>query len=245
MSLFAPGRELLGDPSRYQIPFEEVIITTETGLELHGWYVDGSGSTVLWLHGNAGNISDRLDILAEMTRKLNVSSLLFDYRGYGKSGGKPSIKGLNADSIAAMKWLEEEKGTDPGSVVVYGHSLGSVIAIDLAIRKEGKIGGLVLESPLTSARDMARELYYGLPVDLLMSLKLDNIGKIGKISTPLLVIHGDADEVIPFRMGRELFESAHEPKKFLSIPGAGHSDCFIVGGESYWNAWKEFLVSSF
>lgn len=216
---------------------------SDGGVILHGWYVEGSGPTVLWLHGNAGNISDRLDILASMTRNLGVSSLLFDYRGYGKSTGRPGIKGLYADSRAGLHWLADDKGIDPGSIIAYGHSLGSSIAIDLAVEVNGNLGGLVLESPFTSARELAREIYHGLPVDLLMSLKLDNAGRIGKIQTPLLIIHGDADEVIPFRMGRQLYESAPEPKTFLAVSGADHSDCFSVGKETYWDAWKGFIAS--
>jgi len=243
-AIFFPTREFLGEPSRFGLEYEDVYFNAGPGVKLHGWYVKGStDTTVLWLHGNAGNISDRVEILVSMTRNLGVSSLLFDFRGYGRSTGKPSEKGLYADAEAAFDWLVKEKKTDPGSVIAYGHSLGSAVAVDLAVREKGKLGGMVLESPFTSAKEVARMMYGGLPVDLLMTMKLDNIGRINQTDTPLLIIHGDNDEVIPFSMGQKLYESAPEPKSFLKVPGAYHSDNYAVGGEIYWNAWKEFLSS--
>ena len=243
-AVFFPTREFLGEPSHFGLKYEDVYISVGPGVKLHGWYVKGStDNTVLWLHGNAGNISDRVEILVSMTQNLGVSSLLLDFRGYGKSTGKPSEKGIYTDAEAAFDWLVKEKKTDAGSVIAYGHSLGSAVAVDLAIKEKGKLGGIVLESPFTSAKEVARMMYGGLPVDLLMTMKLDNIGRINDTDTPLLIIHGESDEIIPFSMGQKLYESAPEPKTFLPVPGADHSDCYIVGGETYWNAWRDFLSS--
>ncbi len=243
-TVFFPTREFLGEPSQFGLKYEDVYFSAGTGVKLHGWYVKGStDNTVLWLHGNAGNISDRVEILVSMTRSLGVSSLLFDFRGYGRSTGKPSEKGLYADAEAAFNWLVKEKKTDAGSVIAYGHSLGSAVAVDLAIKEKGKLGGIVLESPFTSAKEVARMMYGGLPVDLLMTLKLDNIGRINETDVPILIIHGESDNVIPFSMGQKLYESAPEPKRFLKVPGADHSDNYVVGGEIYWNAWRDFLSS--
>jgi len=240
-ALFFPSGDLHTLPSDLELPFEDAWVLSG-GQRLHGWFIPGAGrDAVLWLHGNAGNISDRLYHAAAMTRELGASSFLVDYRGYGKSEGRPTEKGLYEDAAAAFGWLVKEKGIDPSSIILYGHSLGSAVAVDLALREGKGARGLVLESPFTRAGDVARILYNGLPVDLLMSVKLDNIGRIRKVSMPVLVIHGINDTTIPFSMGREVFEAAREPKAFLPVAGADHSDCYMAGGEVYWGAWREIL----
>ena len=243
-ALFFPATDIFRTPADNGLDYEDVHIDSG-GNTLHGWYVPGtpgSGSkVVLWLHGNAGNVADRADMAAAMNRALGVSSFLFDYRGYGLSTGRPTEKGLYEDAAAAYRWLTESKGIAPEDIYLYGHSLGSVVAVDLALGEGRDAGGVVLESPFTSARDMARMIYSGIPVDLLMSVKLDNVGRVGKVAMPVLIIHGDADLTIPFEMGRAVFDAATEPKRFLAIPGADHSDCYIVGAADYWNAWKLLL----
>jgi len=241
-AVFFPSRVLEGDPKDAGLSFQDAWFTSEGGSKLHGWFIPGSSdTTVLWLHGNAGNISDRLHYLKEFSAHLGVSSFIFDYRGYGKSEGRPTEKGLYSDTQAAFIWLTEEKGIDPGSVIIYGHSLGSAPSVELALGGGAGAGGVVLESPLTSAGEMARRLYGGLPVDLLLSLKLDVVGQVGKMRMPVMVIHGEEDSVIPFDMGRKVYEAAPEPKTFLPVPGGDHSDCYLVGGEAYWQAWREFV----
>lgn len=240
-SLFFPSRDLHTLPSGSGLAYEDVTIPSD-GFRIHGWYLPGPASeAVLWLHGNAGNIADRLDHAAAMNRELGVSSFLVDYRGYGRSEGKPAEKGLYKDAAAAFRWLVAEKGIDPSSIVLFGHSLGSAVAVDLALGEGKGAGGLVLESSFTKAGDVARMLYNGLPVDLLMSVRLDTIGRIGKVSMPVLVIHGEEDTTIPFAMGEKVFKAAPEPKAFLAVSGADHSDCYIIGGERYWEEWKEML----
>jgi fermentation-respiration switch protein FrsA (DUF1100 family) len=239
--LFFPARDLYSSPAAEGLAFEDVHFDSG-GNELHGWYIPASGNqVVLWMHGNAGNIADRLDQAVEMKRALGVSSFMFDYRGYGKSEGRPTETGLYQDAEAAFKWLTDVRGVAPGQIILYGHSLGSAASIDLALKEGKNAAGLVLESPFTSAADMAKSIYFGLPVGLVMSVKLDNIGRIGKVKMPTLVIHGVSDTVIPFRMGKELFDAAPEPKTFLPIAGADHSDCYVVGGEGYWGAWKALI----
>lgn len=241
-AVFFPTRGIDGYPRGIGLSSEDVFIETADGLRLHGWYVQGTSPvTVLWLHGNAGNIVDRLDILEAMTDHLGVSSLLFDFRGYGISEGRPSERGLYADAGAAFRWLTGVKGVAPGNVVIYGHSLGTAVAVDLSLGAGRAAAAAVLESPFTSARGMARMIYGGLPVHLLLSVRFDNEGRIGKLSMPLLVIHGEADTVIPIAMGRRVFEAAPEPKRLLAVPGGDHSDCFLAGGEKYWQAWRDLL----
>ncbi len=242
--VFFPARDLYRSPAADGVAFEDVHFNSG-GNQLHGWYIPASGSqVVLWMHGNAGNIADRLDQAVEMKRALGVSSFMFDYRGYGKSEGRPSEAGLYQDAEAAFRWLTETRGVNPRHIILYGHSLGSAASVDLALKEGMNAGGMVLESPFTSAADIARMIYFGLPVGLVMSVKLDNIGRIGEVKMPILVIHGVSDTVIPFSMGKEVFDAAPEPKTFLPIAGADHSDCFDVGGEGYWSAWKTLIQNS-
>jgi len=240
-ALFFPTRELYITPADRDLDYEDVYFRSGR-YRLHGWFIPGPGpGVVFWLHGNAGNIADRLAQAEVMNEKLGVSSFLIDYRGYGKSEGDPSEKGLYEDAAAAFSWLTEVKSVAPDNIFLYGHSLGSVAAVDLALGAGRDGGGIVLESPFTSAREMARMIYSGLPVDILMSLKLDNVGRVGEVSQPVLVIHGVDDTIIPFAMGKAVFDAAPEPKTFLPVAGADHSDCYLVGGEEYWKAWRNLL----
>lgn len=239
--LFFPAADLYRSPASGGLDFEDVHFDSG-GNTLHGWYMPASGEkVVLWMHGNAGNIADRLDQAVDMKRALGVSSFMFDYRGYGRSGGKPTEAGLYEDAQAAFNWLTESRGIDPGKIILYGHSLGTAVAVDLALREGYRAGGMVLESPFISAAAMAKEIYFGLPVGLIMSVKLDNIGRIGNVKMPILIIHGVKDTVIPFKMGKELFDAAPEPKTFLPIANGDHSDCYYVGGTQYWEAWERLL----
>ena len=239
--LFFPARDLYRSPAGEGLAFEDVYFSSD-GNELHGWFIPGSGpQVVLWMHGNAGNIADRLDQAVDMKRALGVSSFMFDYRGYGKSEGKPTERGLYEDAQAALTWLTGTKGYDPRDVILYGHSLGTAVTVDLALGGGVNTGGVVLESPFTSAAGMARRMYMGLPVHLVMSVKLDNVGRVGDVTMPILVIHGVRDTVIPFDMGKKVFDAAPEPKTFLPIANGDHSDCYYVGGEEYWSAWQNLL----
>jgi fermentation-respiration switch protein FrsA (DUF1100 family) len=200
--------------------------------------VAGAKVTVLLAHGNAGNLSHRLDRTIFLQSRLGADVLLFDYRGYGRSEGRPDEEGTYRDARAAHRWLTEVRGVTPDRLVLFGESLGSAVALELALARPCR--ALVLESPFTSVPDMAAVVLPFLPRSFVRT-QYDNLGKIGRLRVPLLVLHGDGDEVVPFAQGRRLFEAAPEPKRFFSIPGAGHNDTYIVGGDAYWRTVADFV----
>ncbi len=206
---------------------QTVTYRTEDGLEIAGWFHpprDGL-PTLVRFHGNGGQHGDRAGAMQPyMARGYGV--LLAGYRGYGGNPGKPTEDGLYADGRAALAWLAGQ-GIEAGSVVLYGESLGTGVAVQMAT--EHAVAGLVLEAPFTSAVDVGQAVYRWLPVRLLMWDRFDNASKIGRIAAPLLLMHGDADRVIPIHFGRRLFEAANEPKTALFVPGGGHSDLDFYG----------------
>jgi hypothetical protein len=189
-------------------------------------------------HGNAGNISHRLDRAALMQKRLGVDVLLFDYRGFGRSEGSPSEEGTYRDALAAYCYLTDERGVDPARLFLLGESLGAAVALDLALRVPA--AALVLEAPFTSIAAMARVVYPFLPTRWVRT-RYDNRSKIPRLRLPLLIVHGTRDDTVPFAHGEELFEAAPEPKSFLAVEGGAHSDSYLAGGERYWNAWRELL----
>lgn len=204
-----------------------VTYRTADGLDLSAWYhAPGDGlPTLVRFHGNAGQHGDRArSIRPYMERGYGV--LLASYRGYGGNPGKPTEEGLYADARAALDWLAAN-GIDPGSIVLYGESLGSGVAVQMAA--ERPVAGLVLEAPFTSAVDVGQAAYRWLPVRLLMRDRFDNLDKIDEITAPLLLIHGEADRVVATRFGRRLFAAANEPKTALFVPQAGHNDLDFYG----------------
>jgi uncharacterized protein len=238
--IYFPTRAHEVTPAELGLAYEELALRSEDGVRLHGWFlpVKGSRLSVLVCHGNGGNVSHRLDRALLMQSRLNVSVLLFDYRGYGASEGSPDEAGTYRDARAAWRWLvEREHG--PGRVVLFGESLGSAVALQLALEKDAR--ALVLESPFASIPEMARAVYPFLPLWPFVRTRYDNVGKVAALRMPLLVLHGDRDEVVPFAQGRRVFERAPEPKRFFAIPGAGHNDTYAVGGDAYWHALRGFL----
>jgi fermentation-respiration switch protein FrsA (DUF1100 family) len=165
--------------------------------------------------------------------------LLFDYRGYGRSEGSPDEEGTYRDARAAHRWLVEEKRVPRGRLVLFGESLGSAVALDLALSRPCR--ALVLESPFASVRAMARAVYPFLPLSALVRTRYENEAKAPRLRVPLLVLHGERDEIVPFAQGRRVFAAAPEPKRFYAIPGAGHNDTYLVGGDAYWDAVRDFL----
>ena len=194
--------------------------------------------TVLLAHGNAGNLSHRLDRTIFLQARLGADVLLFDYRGYGKSEGRPDEEGTYRDARAAYRWLTVSRGVSPERLVLFGESLGSAVVLDLALTHPGR--ALVLEAPFTSVPDMAAVVLPFFPRAFVRT-RYDNLAKVGRLRMPLLVLHGDRDEVVPFAQGRRLYEAAPEPKRFFPIPGSGHNDTYIVGGDAYWRAVEEFV----
>jgi fermentation-respiration switch protein FrsA (DUF1100 family) len=236
--IYYPSRRLEATPAVHRLPFENVRVTAEDGVRLHGWYVPGARAvTVLWCHGNAGNISHRLDNLRLLRERLGVGTLLFDYRGYGESEGAPSEAGTYRDARAFRAWLRT-RGT-AGPVVYFGRSLGAAVAAQLAA--EDPPAALVLETPFTSVQAMANGTLPG--IGYLFHTRYDTLRRVREIRAPLLLLHGDADEVVPYRHGQAVFEAAAEPKRFVRIPGARHNDTYLVGGPAYWAAWESFLAA--
>ena len=224
---------------------ERVEIPTADSLRLIGWVVPArSGAAdspwLLLFHGNAGNIATagRPDHDLQLSR-LGLNVLALDYRGYGESQGRPSEPGLYADADAAWHWLTTVRGVPPGRIVIYGHSLGSAVAIELATRVEA--AGLIVEGAPTSVPDRGQEVYPFLPVRWLSRNRFASKERIGRVTCPKLFIHGLNDTTIPIRHGRRLFELAAEPKKFLAVAG-GHDDAYAVDAESYERGITRFLV---
>lgn len=239
--IYFPFRRLEVTPKELGLRFEEAHLAAEDGTALHGWFlpVEGSRHTVLVCHGNAGNISHRLDRALLMHAKLKTDVFLFDYRGYGLSEGSPDEPGTYRDARAALRYLITGRGIDRANLIVFGESLGAAVALQLAL--EEPVRALVLEAPFTSIGDMARSVPPFLPLGRLFRTRYDNLAKVGGLRVPLLILHGDRDTTVPFAQGRRLFEAAPEPKRFFAIPGADHNDTYLVGGDAYWQAWKEFL----
>jgi fermentation-respiration switch protein FrsA (DUF1100 family) len=238
--IYFPMRAHEVTPAGLGLAYEELELRAEDGVRLHGWFlpVKGSRLTVLVCHGNAGNVSHRLDRALLMQSHLKVDTLLFDYRGYGSSEGSPDEQGTYRDARAAYRWLVA-RGQGPERLVLFGESLGSAVALQLALEVEAR--ALVLESPFASVPEMARAVYPFLPIWPLVRTRYDNIAKVARLRMPLLVMHGERDEIVPFAQGRRVFDKAPEPKRFFAIPGASHNDTYVVGGEAYWRALREFL----
>ena len=239
--LYHPNRDLIGTPASLGLAYEDAWFAAEDGVRLHGWFVPApdATATLLFFHGNAGNISYWLETIRLLRRRLGIHIFLFDYRGYGRSDGRPSEEGLYRDARAALAYLRRHPLVRPDRTVFFGSSLGSAVAVELATQEPP--AGLVLESPFTSVRAMGKATFPFLPVSLLVGNQFDSLSRITRIHVPLLVLHGDRDEVIPLTQGRALFEAANEPKTFFAVAGASHNDISVVGGAAYLDAWARFL----
>jgi len=193
---------------------------------------------LLWFHGNAGNLAHRSDLMLELAR-LPAQIFIVGYRGYGRSEGRPTEKGLYRDARAAWRYLRDQGGVEADHIVILGKSLGSAVAVDLAV--EVKPAGLIVESGFSSIPEMAAHHYPFVP-RWLVRTKMDSLSKIGRVHCPIMVIHSPADEIVPYEHGRRLFEAAGGDKRFLEIPGAHHNELWLVGGADYLRALREFLL---
>lgn len=239
--IFYPDDFFIGDPADWGMSFEDIYFPTSDGLTLHGWFVPGEKEiTWLWFHGNAGNISYRLENMKLLHHRLALNIFIFGYRGYGRSQGKPTEQGTYLDAEAALAYLHSRPDVNRDKIIFFGRSLGSAVAVELATKH--RCLGLILESPPTSLVGLMRRLFPSLDQDEL-PIKYDSLSKIKHINVPLLVLHGDCDEVVPYRWGRELYEAANEPKRFYTIANAGHNDTYLVGGEGYIAAIHDFIES--
>ena len=239
--IYYPEAHLEATPAAFGMRFEDARFTAADGIALHGWYVPGRRpETLVWFHGNAGNISHRLDNLRWLHEIVGVNVLIFDYRGYGQSEGEPSEAGLYADARAALAYLRGRDNVDEKRIIYFGRSLGSAVAVDLSVGEPPY--GLILETPFTSVRDMSTRLLPG-PLSVVVPSMFDNLAKIPSIRCPKLFIHGDGDDLVPYEQGRRLYDAAEPPKAFFTIRGAGHNDTYVVGGERYFRQIEKFIDS--
>jgi len=222
------------------LPLEDVWFQAADGTRLFGWYVESSGTqaVLLWCHGNAGNIINRLDNLAELYR-LGLSVFLFDYRGYGRSHGRPSEEGLYQDALGAYAYVAGTRRVRPERIVLFGRSLGAAVAGEVASQRP--VSGLILESSFPSVEALARLHYFGLPAHWLVGARFNLADRLQHVSVPILVIHGDQDDIVPIQLGRQVFEAAKAPKSFYLVPDADHNNLYHVGGRPYFQRLKGFI----
>jgi hypothetical protein len=239
--VFFPDPHLVGNPGNLGLDYEDVWIESADGYRLHGWFVpgprDNARATVLFLHGNAGNISHRLEML-KIVHQLGLNCLMLDYRGYGQSQGSPSEQGLYTDAEAAWNWLVQEKGLSSRDIICWGRSLGGAVAAYVA--RDKNPGALIIESSFTSLPELGQKLYPFLPVKMISRMSFSTPQYIKYMSCPVLVVHSPEDEIVPFAFGEELYRAAKEPREFLQIQG-GHNEGFLVSGEAYFCGVRDFL----
>lgn len=234
-----PGRALTMTPADARMDYEDVSIQTADGVTLHGWFVAGRSSRVLlFFHGNAGNISHRLESMGQF-HSLGLSVLIIDYRGYGQSSGRITETGLYRDADAAWDYLTETRGARPQDVVIFGRSLGGSIGARLAAKQRPL--ALIVESSFTSVPDVAQELYPWLPARWLSRLHHATRDDIRDVRCPVLIVHSRDDEIIPFRHGEELFAAAPEPRTLLALRGT-HNDAFLRDEHTYLEGLSKFLI---
>ncbi|HUK55027.1 MAG TPA: alpha/beta hydrolase [Nitrospiria bacterium] len=239
--VFHPDREIQRTPEAVGLAYENVFFKAADGVRLNGWFVPGPDPSrvMIWFHGNGGNMSQRVRRLRLFHDELGLSVFIFDYRQYGRSGGSVTEEGTYRDAEAALQYVKTRTGLLAKRIIYFGHSLGTAVAVDLAV--EAPPRALILESPLTSIDDVARVKLPYLPVGFLIRDKYDSLSKIGMVHAPLMIFHGERDQTIPLEQGRRLFAAANPPKEFYIIPGADHNDTYLTGGPPYWEAWKRFL----
>jgi hypothetical protein len=235
-----PGR-LSGEWNPRGLPKEDVWLQTADGVKLHAWWIPAQNAefTFVAFHGNAANIANRADAYAFL-HALPANVLAVEYRGYGKSEGSPSEKGIYLDALAAHDYLTRERGIAPAKIIAYGQSLGTAVATDLATQRP--VGGLLLEAPFPSAAAVARRAYFFLPgITLALRSKFDTAKKLSSIHVPVLVAHCKSDPVIAFSFGEEVYRAANEPKKFFPVASYCHEEIGLVAPEAYAPVLREFL----
>lgn len=239
-SIFFPSRDFSFTPNDIGLKFQDIFFKTQDGLNINAWFIPSntptSSYTLLFSHGNGGNISHRISKI-EMLNKLDLNIFIYDYRGYGKSQGRPSEAGIYLDTEAAYSYLVQEKNIKPDTIIAYGESLGSTASIDLASKV--KLKALILEGAFSNAKDMAKEVYPFLP-GFFIKTKFDSLNKIKNITAPKLFIHSSSDEIVPIELGKKLFDAAKEPKFFKTI-GGGHNTSFIDSENEFKNSISSFI----
>ena len=237
--LYVPEREIRQTPKDIGLDYEDIYIMTKDKITVTGWYIpaENEEGVILFCHGNAGNISHRLESIS-IFNSLGLSVLIFDYRGYGRSEGKPSEKGTYLDVEAAWDHLVKTRKKSANKIILFGRSLGAAIAANIALKR--KPAGLIIESSFLSVPEIGKKYYPWLPVRLLSKFDYSTISKIQSITCPKFIIHSPDDEIIPFEHGRTLFKKAVHPKEFLQIKG-GHNEGFLISGALYREGLKRFV----
>lgn len=237
--MFRPVREVPYTPADMGLTYEKVSLKTEDGLKIAAWFVpcEKAQMTVLFCHGNGGNMAHRLDTI-NILNELGLNCLIFDYRGYGDSQGKTTENGTYLDAEAAWNWLTHKKGIKEEQIIIFGRSLGGSVGAHLAINVNA--AGLIIESAFTSFADIGRKYYPYLPVKLFAAFDFNTVESVKQISCPVLVMHSKGDEIIPYEFGPKIYEAANEPKEFIEIFGS-HNDGFLYSGQTYKDAWANWL----
>ena len=241
--LYMPWRNVESTPADLHLAFEDLRITTPDGQTLAAWYIPAENAryTVLFCHGNAGNIGHRLESL-DLFHQLGLNCLIFDYRGYGQSTGSPTEEGTIQDALAARQWLLDNKRILPADIIFFGRSLGGAVAAQIAARTaDTPPAGLVIESSFTSFTDIGSHYYPWLPVRWFARFSYNTQQALESFHCPVAVVHSLDDEVIPFEMGRHLYEAAHHPKHFAELKGT-HNEGFVDNHALYRAIWQEILV---
>lgn len=237
-TLYFPMKEIEIRPVDLGMPYEDVYFNTDDGARLNAWYIPSQNSkyVLLFFHGNAGNISHRLEKVM-LLNQLGLSCFIVDYRGYGRSSGRPNETGLYKDGEASYDYLVGECKISPENIILYGESLGGAVAVEVASKK--KLRALITECTFSSTRDVSRAVYPFLPT-VFISSKFDSASKIKNIGVPKLIIHSQNDEIIPFEQSKKLYRLSPEPKRHLVLMG-GHNTCFLDSKDLYLSGIREFL----
>ena len=235
-----PGR-LAGDWNPRGLPVQDIWLPSSDGTRLHAWWIPNEKAkfTFLAFHGNAGNVADRAKVY-EFLGDTPANIFALEYRGYGRSEGKPSEAGFYRDAEAALLYLVNARSKDPKTIISFGQSLGTAVAAHLAAQHE--VGGVVLEAPFLSATRVARRTFWFLPgIGLLVYSQFDTEERLKEITAPILVVHCNQDPVLPFPLGQEVYDAARSPKEFLKINGYCHEEASVIAPTEYHAALHRFL----
>lgn len=243
--VFFPEPEVTSTPAHSGLRYEDVCLTTWDGLKLHGWFLPAPEAaagpetqTWLWFHGNGGNLGTRVGQLERAHRLLSVHQFIFDYRGYGNSEGIPSERGTYLDARAAFRYLEQRPDVNPNLIVYFGHSLGAAVAVELAASYSP--AGMALIAPFSSIRDMAK---LALPLPMagwIVRNHYNSLAAISQVHSPLIILHGELDEIVPHSQGFKLYEAANSPKRFVTLPDASHNNAHHVAADVMADSLLEF-----
>jgi len=237
--IFFPSTELQATPQDWGMQYQDVSLETSDEKQLHAWYIpyQGANKVLLFFHGNAGNISHRGESI-RIFHRLGLNVFIIDYRGYGNSQGEPSEAGLYKDADAAWQYLTQERAIDKDNIIIFGRSLGGAVATKLA--SEVQPAALILESTFSSAREFSKSVFPVLSRILIFRYRFNSLGKIKKITCPLLVMHSPDDEIIPFHLGEKIYQTANQPKYFIKMKG-DHNNGFLLSQPDYERSLKKFI----